>query len=145
MAKIYRLSDRIKLKVDDLEVTIGPLSIHQKAAVEGVASSSSLIKASIEAMKYAIKDIKGLTDKDGKPYSLQRDEAGDLTEDTLNDLFNLENSYKLVAISLNLVNSIPDEFIDVNTGKPLEGVEFVVDGDKKGKKKKVASGTSARS
>jgi len=135
MAKIYRLSDRIKLNVDDLEVTIGPLSIHQKACVEEVAASSSLIKASIEAMKYAIKDIKGLSDKDGNEYELQRDENGDLSEETLNDLFNLENSYKLVAISLNLVNSIPDEFIDVNTGQPLEGVEFVIEGEKKGKKK----------
>jgi hypothetical protein len=141
MAKIYRMSDRIKLKVDDLEVTIGPLSIHQKASVEEIASSASLIKASLEAMKYAIKDIKGLEDKDGKEYKIERDEEGYLTEDALNDIFNLENSYKLVAISLNLVNSIPDEFIDVNTGKPIEGVEFVIDEGKKGKKKKVVSGS----
>ena len=142
MAKIYRLSDRINLKVDDLEIVIGPLSIHQKASVEEVNASSGLIKASIEAMKYAIKDIKGLQDSEGNDYELQREEDGSLAEETLNDLFNLENSYKLIAISLNLLNNVPDEFIDVNTGRPLEGVEFIVDKKAKPEKKnKVVSGS----
>lgn len=140
MTKVYRLSDRIKLKVDDIEVVIGPLSIHQKTEVEAASSASGLLKAALTSMKYAIKDIKGLVDADGNPYELAKEEDGSLSEDTLNDLFNLPMSYKLSAISLQLLNSIPDEFLDVNTGKKLEGVEFIIDKDQKGKKKEVVSG-----
>lgn len=139
MAKVYRLTDRIKLKVDDIEVTIGPLSIHQKTEVEAASSASGLLKAALTAMKYAIKDISGLEDADGNKYELAREEDGSLSEETLNDLFNLSSSYKLSAISLQLLNSIPDEFMDINTGKKLDGVEFIVDKDQKGKKKTVVS------
>lgn len=139
MAKIYRMSDRIKLKIDDLVVTIGPLSIHQKAAVEEVSASSGLLKATMEAMKYAIKDIEGLTTADGSPYSLERDDDGNLTEGCLDDLFNIEQSYRISSVCLNLINNIPDEFIDLNTGKKLEGVEFVVDKESKRKKRKAVS------
>lgn len=142
MAKIYRLSDRVKLKVDDLEVMIGPLSIHQKSAIEEAAKSSGLLKASLLAMKFGIKDVSGLVDKDGKSYEIKRDEQGNIADEVLEDLFNIENSYKLIAISLNLLNSIPSEFIDVNTGKKLEGVEFVQDKkESEGKKKKVVAGS----
>lgn len=139
MAKIYRLSDRINLKIDDLTVTIGPLSIHQKQAVEEANASSGLLKATMEAMKYGIKDIRGLTTADGGEYTLERDENGDITEGCLNDLFNIEQSYRLSAVCLNLINNIPDEFIDLNTGKKLEGVDFVVDKESKGKKQKAVS------
>lgn len=141
MAKIYRLSDRIKLKVDDLVVTIGPLSIHQKSSVEGLASSAGVLKASLLAMKYGIEDISGLIDKDGLEYKLPLDENGNLTDEAIDDLFNMESSYKLVAIALNLINNIPNEFIDINTGKKLEGVEFIVENkDSSEKKIQVVSG-----
>lgn len=138
MAKIYRMSDRIKLKVDDITVIIGPLSIHQKASIEEVATSSGLLKATMEAMRYAIKDIQGLSDSDGNEYKPKRDDSGYLTEEALDDIFNLEYSYKLSAICLNLLNNIPDEFMDPNTGKKLEGVEFIIDKESKSGKKQVA-------
>lgn len=133
------MSDRIRLKIDDLEVVIGPLSIHQKASVEEVSASSGLLKATMEAMKYAIKDVKGLTTESGEPYTLERDDSGYLTEGCLDDLFNIEQSYRLSTVCLNLINNIPDEFIDLNTGKKLEGVEFIVDAESKGKKQKAVS------
>lgn len=139
MAKIYRMSDRIRLKIDDIEVVIGPLSIHQKAAIEEVSASSGLLKATMEAMRYAIKDVNGLKTADGSNYQLQRDDEGYISEESLNDLFNIEQSYRLSTVCLNLINNIPDEFVDLNTGKKLEGVEFVVDKDAKGKKSKAGS------
>lgn len=139
MAKIYRMSDRIRLKIDDIEVTIGPLSIHQKASVEEVASSAGLLKATMEAMRYAIKDIKGLKDSEGKEYELEKDDDGYLSETTLDEICNIEQSFKLSSVCLNLINAIPDEFVDPNTGQKLEGVEFIVDKGKSGKKSKQVS------
>lgn len=141
MAKIYRLSDRIKLKIDDLIVIISPLSIHQKASVEEVASSAGLIKGTIEAIRYSVKDISGLKDSEGNDYELQYDENGNLSDESLNDLFNIEQSFKLSAVALNLVNSVPEVFSDPNTGKPLQGVEFIQSEEKAPRKKKrVVSG-----
>ncbi len=88
MAKIYRLSDKIRLAVDDLTITISPLSIHQKAAIEDAArdgSAKGLMQASALAIKYAVKSIDGLEDSDGKPYGLNFDEDGTLSEDIVND------------------------------------------------------------
>jgi len=139
MAKIYRMSDRIPVKIHDLKVVIGPLDIHQKMSVEEAAASSGLLKATIQAMKYAIKDIEGLIDKDGNEYELNRDPDGSLTDECLNDLFNIEHSYALSSVCLNLLTNIPDEFMDPNTGEKLDGVEFVVDKGGKGKKPKATS------
>ena len=140
MAKVYRLSDRIRLKVDDIEVVIGPLSIHQKSEVEAVSSASGLLKATLVAMKYAIKDVKGLVDMNNQPYELKRNEDGSLSDESLDDLFNLEMSFKLSSIALQLINTIPSEFVDINTGKKLEGVEFILDKGQDEKKSKVVPG-----
>lgn len=125
MAKIYRLSDRIKLQVDDLVITVKPLSIHQKSQVEGVSASSGLLKASLEALKYSVDDIEGLEDTDGKPYVLKKNSDGSLSDETLEDIFNMEVSTKIITISLNLINGVPDRFIDLTNGTYLEGVDFV--------------------
>jgi len=138
MAKIYRTTDRISLKVDDLTITVSPLSIHQKTAVEELASnggSSSAIKAAVCAMKFAIKSVSGLEGPDGSPYQLEFDTDGTLADSVVDDLFNTKTSFKLMSICLNLINSIPDEFYDPNTGKRLEGVEFIADKEKPSRKK----------
>jgi len=143
MSKIYRMSDRIRLKVDDLEIKIAPLSIHQKAEVEEAASkgtSSALLKATTSAISYALRDVKGLVDASGNPYELEWDESGKLTEDCISELFNLKASEKLSTIALSLINGIPDEFTSPITGEKLEGVEFIVEGKPSTGKKTRASG-----
>ncbi len=142
MAKIYRLSDKVRLVVDDLTITISPLSIHQKAAIEDAArggTAKALMEASALAVKYALKSVDGLEDSKGKAYGLKFDDDGSLHEDTVNDLFNIEAIPKLTSICLALINNMPSEFLDLN-GKKLEGVRFITEKEKKGKKNKAASG-----
>ena len=139
MARIYRTTDRISLSVDDLTIVISPLSVHQKALVEEAAKgggTSNLLKASLEAVRYSLKDIRGVVDSDDKEYTLEFNPDGSLTDQCLDDIFNIQESTKLISIALNLVNGVPEKFYDLSTGNPLEGVSFVESKEKPKSRKK---------
>jgi len=96
------------------------------------------LRGSALAVKYAVKDIKDLEDGDGS-YELIFESDGSLNEGTITDLFNLSNSDKINAVCLGLLNNVPKQFIDPITGAPLEGVEFILEKEGPGKKKRAAS------
>jgi hypothetical protein len=130
MTKIYKRSDRIKLKIDDVVVTLAPLSFDQKTEAQdymlrGRAKSDyKLMSKSIAySIQQSVKDISGLENEDGTPYKLEF-ENGVLTDTCIDDLFNIELHKKLVMICTSLTQGIPQVFTDEN-GKPIEGVEFI--------------------
>lgn len=143
MSKIYRLSDRIKVKVDGLVVEISPLSLHQKAEIESdilTGSVESSMRGAANAVRYSVKDISGIEDASGNSYELEFDESGKaLTQDCIDDLFNLPETQKLMLACLNLIKSIPDEFIDPNTGEAIQGVKIIKTQESSRKKKKAAA------
>lgn len=138
MARIYKLTDRIKVKIDDITVTVSPLSRHQKAEIQtlllglGRGDVKAATEGIILAMKYAVKSIEGLEDAAGV-YKAQFDDSGHLTDETIEDLYNLEDSVKLLQVCQSLVSGVPSEFQDKD-GKPIDGVEIVT-GDVEAKKK----------
>lgn len=134
MARIYKTSDRIKVKVDGLVFIISPLSFDQKAEIQALAASGDLYKglqAAKLAVKYAVKDVEGLKDGEGEYQPQLQDNI--LDDQSLDDIFNLEQNEKLAFACLNLLQSIPKEFMDPHTGNKLEGVSFVKESS--GKKK----------
>lgn len=137
MAKIYKTSDKIKVKVDDLIITLSPLTYHQKSMVQaqilekgefGAMDSTRL------AVKYALKDIEGIENMDGSKYELEIDE-GIVSDETIDDLFNLEQSTKMSLVCISLLNGIPKEFVNPQTNEPLDGVSYVKEKNKSRKKK----------
>lgn len=94
------------------------------------------MQAAGEAIKCGIKNIAGLKLADGSDYELNFDDNNELTDESVDDLLNLEESGKLTNICAALVNGIPKEFVNAYTGKKLEGVEFIKTGGTKGKKSK---------
>ena len=121
---VYRKSDRIKLKFKDLVVSIAPLSFAEKSAVHDAISKDPL-KGSIEALKYCLKDIEGLTLADGSKYELEF-EGDKLTDNVIDDLTNIEGIDELYIVALNMLNAVPkDSFINPATGEPLEGIEII--------------------
>src|SRR5690606_3486695 len=80
------------------------------------------------ALKYAVKSISGVKDSDGKPYELKF-EGEFLSEESIDDLLNLEITDKLVLACSTLVNGVPKDFTDVN-GNKIEGVEIINADDK---------------
>lgn len=136
MAKIYKRSDRIPVKIDDIQIVIAPLGLEQKTEIQDCMARGHikrdyalLQKAISDAIRYAVKDISGVEDAEGNPYKLTFDEAGNLTEECVSDLYNLEMHPKLVMVCSALVKRIPQQFTD-ELGVPLEGVEIIASAKK---------------
>lgn len=129
--KVYRPSDKIKIKVDNLTFTIRPLTYHEKVEIQkyAVLASSDFqsgMMAGYLAIKYAVVAVDGLETPDGSPFVFTG------TDEDLDALFNLNaTSDKLVAACLNLITGVPSEFKDLG-GNKLNNVEFV--GGTEGKK-----------
>lgn len=139
MSKIYKRTDRVKLKIDNIEVVIAPLSVQQKAEVQAkmiqgiheqsqgkhVESHKSQQDGVILLLKHGLKSIHGIKNHDDSEYKLVM-ENDMVSDESIDDIFNLEMHVKLVNVLSSLVKGIPAVFTDVN-GNKIEGVEFVED------------------
>jgi hypothetical protein len=129
MARIYKRTDRITVKIDDIIVKLGPLSLHQKTEVQ-VAMMKGAKNTDIReatrglalAIQYSVKGIDGVVDGDG-PYQLKFDNEI-LTEACVDDLMNMELASKLSLVCAGMINGVPNEFTD-SKQNPLAGVEIV--------------------
>lgn len=128
MTKLYRVSDRVPVKLDGLVVKISPLKYDQKAEMQTMlldGTPLSMVKAAQYAVKCCVKDVDGLELQDGSKYELEF-ENDMLTDDCVSDLFNIPQSEKLAFICTELLQGIPaNQFVDPKTGKKLEGVTIV--------------------
>lgn len=124
MARIYKTTDRIEVKIGEITVKIAPLSLIQKNEIQSMMlegqKNSDLIKlnAAIHlAVSYCLKEVQGLEDINGNPYQLQSEE-GKLTEQCLNELMNMEETPNLLKVCSAFVAGIPKKF-------DIDGVELV--------------------
>lgn len=134
MSRLHRVTDKIKVKVDSLIVTISPLTLIQKkelqaAMVKAAAGNvNSAMDAVSLALKYAVKDIQGITYEDEfgneQNYKLVFDDRGELEDSCIDDLLNLEESQKLNTICSSLIGSFKGKFVD-HEGNELEGVSII--------------------
>ena len=141
MSKIYRVNDIIEVKVEGLVFGISPLSLHHKMDIESDilrGDTKSAMSGAAKAVKYSVKSVSGVKTADNEDYELEF-EDGVLSDSCIDDLFNLPETEKLTLACLNLLKSIPDEFVNPHTGKPIEGVKIIKSEEPSGKKKKAAS------
>ena len=128
--KILRLSDRIKLDIGGVVFTIAPLNQFQKinlancTTIRNGQDHYDLLGAQALYLKYAIKDIEGVTDYDEKDYKLQF-ENNELTDECVSELLNLDQRSKLTTSAWQLLNGVK-ELTDPVTGEKLEGVTLEV-------------------
>ncbi len=144
MARLYRTSDRIPFKLgSDLTVTISPLSFAQKTELqsmmlEAMKDPMRAVKGANLAIKMAVKKVEGIETIDGKPWEPTFDEQGNLSDESVSDLMNLEENPKLIALCTQLVASVPvDGVIDPSTKKRMDGVTCML--EPQGKKPKARS------
>jgi len=138
--KIFRSTDRLEVKIDDVTVFLAPLTFEQKSEVHGLMLKASegdtqagLLGARL-AVKYAVKDIKGVEDYEGNTYKLDlKDNV--LSEECLQDLVNSEISEKLQITSCTLLTGIPTKILDPITNLPIEGVKIIKNSKRVQKKK----------
>jgi len=125
---IRKTSDIISLQIGELVAKISPLSQIHKAEINELLSSGDLKKTmqgTSLAIKYSLKDIDGIKNADGTKYVLDKDKDGNLESNIIDDLMNAPFSSELVLVAFNLLNGIPTEFIDPETGEKIKGVDYV--------------------
>jgi hypothetical protein len=103
MAKVYRVTDRIKVQIDDVTFEISPLTVMQKADIKGlvkrqggevVSGGDQMVR---EAIRQSVKSVSGLVCVNGEPYVLAFKD-GVLTDEAVDDLSNIPSvSEKLVV------------------------------------------------
>jgi hypothetical protein len=131
MSKIYRTTDRLPVAIGNIEFKISPLSFQQRSEIQShlqKANAGDMMEAmqgSFLALKYAVKEIKGIETFDGKKYKLLFETDGEksLTDDCVNDLMNLECFPKISTMSVALINGVPDK-------APMEGITLLYNGEK---------------
>lgn len=112
---IYTQQDRIKISIRDIDLIIKPLSYKEKINWSNCISSNSgsqtenAISGLALLLKYCLKDIKGFTYSNGEPFVLEFDECGNITEDTIDSLLNLEISTDMTTVMYSLIKGVPTE------------------------------------
>lgn len=132
MARIYRKSDRIKLKVDDVILEVAPLSHHVKTEIQQLLLSGRT-EGSIKkmnqgidlAVKHSVKSISGVYDLDGNEYKLVM-EGDVLSDESVSDLLSMSLTNKLVIICSNLAAGNNESFVNMDGGI-LDGVEIITE------------------
>jgi hypothetical protein len=130
MARIFKRTDKIRIKIDDIVVTLSPLSMDQKTRAQELMSEGQksqnldmVTKGIIQLVKQGLKDIEGVEDADGNKYQLEIKD-NEITDECIDDLFNMEVYPKLMLVCTSLASAVPSEFLD-QKGQPIKGVEIL--------------------
>lgn len=126
MSVVYRVNDTFELKVGKIVFSLSPLGYKVKADMQSSVLAGKPMDAAVKALKNSIKDVKGLKLPDGSDYELSFEPNGEVSDNCIDDLLNIPEAAKLNVIAISLINGMPQgEFVDAETGKPMEGVSFV--------------------
>ena len=130
MVKIPRMTDRFDLKIGPVKFVVAPLSKDQKREVmhanrltDGGQEVFDLYEAQMTYLKYGLKGMEGVEDLEGNPYSLLFDENGNVTDESLSEILMLPCKAELCSVLWQMLNSIPEKFVDDN-GKKMRGVSL---------------------
>lgn len=138
---LYKVTDRVEVKIEGITFKISPLSQAQKNELQGhmmKAVNGDMEEAMISVRKslsFCLKDMKGVEYYDGdekREYSLQF-EDGNLTAECLDDLLNLPISQKISTVCAAFLQGVPSEIVDKD-GKEIEGISIVKRKDSRKKK-----------
>ena len=123
--KIFKMSDRMSLSINGVLFKLSPLSFAQKGEIHACSQMSGgveeqdTIKMTFLAVKYTVKEIKGIVDCHDNEYELEFE--GDVLSDAcVNDLLNLEICAQIGISALNFLNGIPSKSA-ISSKKKLRG------------------------
>lgn len=110
--KIYRTTDRIPVKIADLTFWFSPMTWAHKSEIvsltqrEGGEVKVDGNRVAFLTLKYSLKAIEGLKCADGSDYVFDCDSDGIPTDETINDLFQLDTVDKLVTVAASWLSKI---------------------------------------
>lgn len=119
---IYRLTDRLPVKIGEITFWISPMSLEQRGRIAETVTTQAgnerewALKAASLYIKYSVKAVDGLKLYDGSDYQVELDEDGTLSAQCVDEITQVAGSEKLVT----LVNKVA--FHDMGESK-IDGVE----------------------
>ena len=133
MGKRFNLE--ITLEEEKVIFTFAQLSYFTRSKIAGMVTSlrqgEVYVDKALECfynIKYALKDVEGLTDEEGKPYKLSFEKGVDeLTDACVDELLSTEIEDKLLLAAGSLAGAIPKEIVHPLTGLPVEGIKILDD------------------
>ena len=127
---VYRATDRIKIQIGEATLIVKPLSYKDKNDWLTCITSSSgtqlenALKGLAILMRATIKEIDGVIFTDGEKFSLEFDENGKLTEDSVDTLLNMEIFGDIRDLMIALTRGVPKDMRD-NAGNILEHIKII--------------------
>lgn len=109
MVEILPVNARIPVKIGDVTFVCSPMTAPQQAEVlsyvqnQGGEIKADRYKQMRFALKYSLKDIKGVS-MGGKPFKLKFDEAGAVSDESLDLISQLGQEKMLQAVVLRWMN-----------------------------------------
>lgn len=123
--KILRTTDIVTLKHEELEVDFSPLrydralAVANESKIEGGNTVVDMVKQTALMIKYAVKDIRGLTDYDNNPVSIKAIN-GELSDDDTSTAISVLAKTPFIS---------PISFISTSsTPKSYDGVDILING-----------------
>ena len=122
------MSDRITLDIKGVTFKLSPLSFAQKGEIHactqmnGGVEEQDTIRMTFLAVKYTVKEVKGIIDSNDNEYELVF-EGESLSDECVNDLLNLEICQEVGIAALNFLNGVPVKICD-QFQKEIPGVEL---------------------
>lgn len=126
MVKLYKTTDRVPVKIDTMTIEISTLTFEQKAEIQAEivkGDPMSIVRSARLAVKYGVKGIKGVETMDGNPYEVEL-ENNVLTDECVDDILNIDQDDKISYVCTALLNGIPKDFVDPQTGEKIEGIKI---------------------
>lgn len=99
---IYRLTDRIPVRIGELTFWLAPLSASQKSELLSLVTVKEgeervpPMEVAIRTVAMSVKKIEGVTTADGDPYELQFDPNGNLARECVEEIFGLDGAEKML-------------------------------------------------
>jgi hypothetical protein len=109
---VYRLTDRIPVKIGEIEFELSPLDYGDRAkilAVKRLSGGNQIedgYKAAALSVKYGVKNVKGLTYSDGSEMALKFESDGSLADESVSEILQIDGSDKLITIAMNFAANV---------------------------------------
>lgn len=114
MVVIYPPDARVPIYIGDVTVWVSILTVMQKSNLldltknEAGEQKTDKYAFAFALLKYCVKEIEGLVYFDGSKYELKFDKDGNLSDDSVNELFQMDQSNKLILAASHLFSKIED-------------------------------------
>lgn len=117
---VYRLTDRIPVKIGELTFWLAPLSASQKSELLSLVTIKEgeervkPMEVALRCVSMSLKKLEGdVKTSDGEPYELSFDPNGNLTRECAEEVFGLDGSEKMLLVCKEFAfNELKDPKLD---------------------------------